>query len=351
MKQYLTGLVLGTALAGILTPMINIPDALAQEQPELLISQSFGSIDVTDLKGFNGVIVALGVTPDGQTLIVGSNNGRITAIDLSNFEEIYSQQGTTNPYSNIAFSPDGELFAIPSEEIVMIYETATGRLIRNLSSHTGNVSSITISPDSRTLVSASGEDLTLKVWDLENNNLIGDIGENVDSISTVVFHPDGRYFATAAGGIGSDRTIKFWDAQDFSLRTTFPAQFGFIYDLAFDGDGRKLVGAVRNYVKVWDLDNGNREILRLKASPLDLNRIAISPDGSLIATANKESKIQVIDVAGQRIVTTLTGHKGWVQAIAFSPDGKTLYSGAEDKIVKAWDLSNLPSNIIFSYPK
>ena len=41
---------------------------------------------------------------------------------------------------------------------------------------------------------------------------------------------------------------------------------------------------------------------------------------------------------GQKLAT-LTGHQGSVQSVSFSPDGKTLYSGAEDKIVKIWDIS------------
>lgn len=339
-KKSIASLVLGGTLLGMLTSWGNIPETFAQENPEILVTQSSSQIEITNIKGFKGVIVTLGITPDGETLIVGSNDGQLTAINLNNLEPIYSQLASTNPYSDIAFSSDGRLFAISSKQRVIVLETETGRIISSLNRHNGNVSSVAISPDDRILVSASGEDLTLKIWDLERGTLIEDIGENVDSVSTVAFSPDGRFFATGAGGIGSDRVVKFWDAETFALLETLPKQFGFIYDLAFNSDGSKLVGAVKNYVKVWDLDNANREILSLKASPLDINRVAFSPDNRWIATANKEGKIQIIDVKQNRVITTLTGHKGWVQTIAFSPDGQILFSGAEDKIVKVWDLSN-----------
>ncbi len=339
MKKSIANLILGGALIGIFTSLGNISESFAQENQRTLITQSPAQIEVTDLKGFKGVIVSLAVTPNGEILIVGSNDGQITAIDLNNLEPIYSQSARTNPYSNIAISSDGELFALSSKEKVILYKTKTGRMITTLQGHNGNISSLAISPDDRILVSASGEDLTLKIWDLERGTLIEDIGENVDSESTVVFNPDGRFFATGAGGVGSDRTVKFWDAKTCELLETLPQQFGFIYDLAFNSDGGKLAGAVKNYVKVWDIDNDNVEILSIKASSLDLNRIAFSPDNRLIATATKEGTIQIIDLNQKRVISTLTGHKGWVQAIAFSSDGQTLFSGAEDKIVKIWDLS------------
>jgi WD40 repeat protein len=34
---------------------------------------------------------------------------------------------------------------------------------------------------------------------------------------------------------------------------------------------------------------------------------------------------------------TLTGHTNWVRSIAFSPDGKRVASGSDDRLVKIWD--------------
>ncbi len=339
MKKSITCLLTGITLMGIQISPLGISPSIALENETTLIAQSSSQIEVTNIKGFKGVISIVGVSPDGNTLIVGSNDGKITAINIEDSETIYSIPVKANPYSKIALTSDGELFAVSEKNSVFVDETETGERIKALRAHTGNIGSLTISPDDRTLVSVSGQDLTLKIWDLDSGDLLEDIGDDVDSISTIAFHPNGNFFATGAGGIGSDKTIKYWDAENYDLLKTLPKQFGFIYDLTFDSQGDKMIGAVSNYVKIWDLKRNNREIMSLKASPLELNKVAISPDNRLIATANREGKIKIIDVRRKRIIATLTGHQGWVQTITFSPDSKTLYSGAEDKLVQVWDLS------------
>lgn len=345
MKTSITCLLTAMTLVGIQTSPWTLSPSSAHEHQTLrqnaLLAQSKSpsEIELTNLRGFKGAITALGISPDGNTLVVASNDGQISAINASSSDIIYSLPLKVNPYSDVVFSADGRLFAVAEQQVVYLYNTETGELIRSLRGHAGNIGSLAISPDDRILVSVSGQDLTIKVWDLETGDLLQDIGEDVDSVSTVAFHPNGNFFATGAGGIGSDRTIKYWDAQNYDLVKTLPKQFGFIYDLNFDKSGDRLVGAVRNYVKVWDTRNNNAEIMSIKASPLELNRAVISPDNRLIATANREGKITLIDTNRKKIVGTLTGHEGWIQSIAFSPDGKTLYSGAEDKVVKVWDIS------------
>jgi WD40 repeat protein len=51
--------------------------------------------------------------------------------------------------------------------------------------------------------------------------------------------------------------------------------------------------------------------------------------------------VKVWDSRTGKLVHSFRGHTGLISSLAFSPDGKRLYSGSRDKTVKVWDVSNL----------
>ncbi|MBD2654959.1 WD40 repeat domain-containing protein [Synechocystis sp. FACHB-383] len=288
---------------------------------------------VQDLAGFNGIITALNVTPNGKYLIVGTGDNTVNLIDIEKQKVVYTQRSKVNDFSDIAISESGQLMAIAAENNVEIRRVSDGTRIKFLSGHTNKVSGVAFSPDGKILVSVSGGDRTIRIWDVESGDLLQTLGDNIGPTTSVVFTPDGSQFIT--GAIGDDRTIKFWDGQTYELLKTTEKQPGFVNGLAVTPNGANLVAAVRNFVKIWDLPNG-QEVHSTKGPSLEINTIAVSPDSQLVATANKEGSIMLFDVNTGKLITTLQGHQGWVLSLAFSPDGDTLYSGAEDKIVKIW---------------
>jgi WD40 repeat protein len=89
-------------------------------------------------------------------------------------------------------------------------------------------------------------------------------------------------------------------------------------------------------VKLWDLPARSLKN-DLKKHKGWVRALAFSPDATKLATAGEDGTVIVWDTANGSELKTITAHAAAVTAIAFSPDGATIATGGGDKLVKLWD--------------
>ncbi len=77
----------------------------------------------------------------------------------------------------------------------------------------------------------------------------------------------------------------------------------------------------------------------LKGHSSDVNSVAFTPDGQMLATASDDLTIKLWNLATKQKIRTFKGHSSWIYAIAISPDGQTIASGSADKTIKLWNLN------------
>ena len=65
--------------------------------------------------------------------------------------------------------------------------------------------------------------------------------------------------------------------------------------------------------------------------------MAFSPDGKRIVTGSDDKTAKVWDAEKGQELPTLKGHQDFVSSVAYSPDGKRIVTGSGDKTAKVWD--------------
>lgn len=229
------------------------------------------------------------------------------------------------------WSRDGTHIATGSNDKTLRYfDVATGES-KVWTDHTSSVRYLDLA--GATLVSA-GLDQQVRSNSIDGSRPNRVLHESARPISDLVATPDGEHVAVAK--VGGDLTFLDMAADAGREITIEGAHKGTIQALASSDPSMIASGGDDRVVRLWDATLGSARAT-LEGHDSEVNRLAFSSDGKLLAAGTRGGTIKVWTVSTKTSIT-LAGHDKRVTTLAWSKDG-LLASGAHDGVIKTWDVT------------
>lgn len=274
--------------------------------------------------------------------------------------KVHTLKHHTSLVNSIAISPDGQTVISGSDDrTIVLWDLRTGNALYTWA-QPDIVLSIVVSSDGKWMAGA-GVSNSISRWDLHKKSFLdtffkaGFPRSHDGIIYAIAVSADGKTLASGS----ADNTIRIWKCDlrpDFDkLKRTLLGHTDTVLSVALTKDGNVLVsGSVDQTVRIWDLTTFKAPLI-LTGHSAPINSVAIHPNQAIVASGSTDSTIRFWDIRTGEHLYTLKGHKSAVTSIAFSSDGRILVSGSKDGAIRFWQIlvhndGTLDSKYLWSLP-
>ncbi|KST65395.1 WD40 domain-containing protein [Mastigocoleus testarum] len=210
--------------------------------------------------------------------------------------------------------------------------------------NTGEVNSVSISPNGKYIVTAS-TDTTAQLWDRNGKKLaLLKHKEKEGVVFRANFSPDNKYIITAS----TDTTAKIWDLFGSEIGTLKHEQNYKVSRAIFSPDGKRIVTVsyenkydYESTYKItsWNSQNYKKKsslsLLQKKDEQIKVIDVVFPLNRLVIVTTSKKGNVQLLDEQG-KLIQELIGHKDEVKSVDFSKNSQLIATASGDKTVRLW---------------
>jgi WD40 repeat protein len=278
-------------------------------------------------------VTAIAFTPDGQSVVVGSQAG----LTVRHWPDLKEQRQLDTKIVNVhdlAFSPNGKSLAVaggtPSEAgLVEVFTWPNGDSTSLFKGHEDSVLAVAWKNDS-TFATAS-LDSEVAVWDAKTRKRVQRLKGHSRGVSDVCFLRTGNLLVSGS----LDQNLRVWDTNSEELIRTLNNHTREIYQLALRPAvaGLPMIASVSGdrTVRLWQPTIGRMvRFAQLNSIPL---AVVWLRDGSHVAVAATDGHVRLIDPDTVEILQDIPAVDGWAYSLGVHPtDGSLLVGGRNGQL-------------------
>jgi len=260
----------------------------------------------------NGSLVACGY--DGG----GGGNLKVFSPSLELVQTLVGHNGGVRC---VTVSPSGSHFASGGQDKKVIIWSEPGEggewaRVQVLEDHTGSIWAVCFSPNGKQLATGSF-DKSIKTYSFNEGNAIlaHTLKGHTDFVKSLSFSPDCKVICSGTG----DKSIKFWNPADGSLVKSIDQAHTYgVYSVSYSPNGRILVSAGYNTMKIWDAETF--ELKHTFEQEFNTYQLTITADSNYIVSANYDKTVRITPCREYQPITCLTPVLNLILHIVYKRD-------------------------------
>ncbi|NLX94878.1 MAG: hypothetical protein GXY83_01750 [Rhodopirellula sp.] len=249
----------------------------------------------------------------------------------------------------IAASPWAPLVAIAGQQQIVLYHSDTAALLGVLPFPEGTPYALRFNRSGSLLLAGGGRGASLglvAVYDVKTGQRAFQVGDELDAVLAADINAANTLIALG----GPPRIVRVYSTADGSLVAEIKKHTDWIYGVAFSPDGVLLATADRSGgLWVWEAGT-DREFYNLDGHKAPVTDIAWRADSNVLASASEDGTIKYWNMLDGKAIRSVNAHGGGVASIGFTHDGR-LASTGRDRVVKLWDVEGKEQRAFEALPE
>ena len=272
--------------------------------PRLLSDPAYNGVGVAH----RDIVNAIAFCPDGDLLATAGYRQIKLWRRARNVRRLTIAEASPAKILALAASPNGRSIAIGDSEGRIQLRAADGKVVAELTGHTGAVNALCFAPDGSRLASASA-DGTARIWASDTAKQIALVHAGV-SLAAVAWALDGKRLVTG----GEDKIIRVWQlgADEPEISAPLKELSGHnaaVTSLAAlpSAPAQILSGSADGSVRLWNIEEG-KELRRFEHGG-PVTAVAVRPDGSRFASAGLNNLARLWNLADGKVLAEMKGDR------------------------------------------